>query len=72
MVPMPMGSHVTHYGKQVHWDGAKDEPTVLMIAGDGPATSIRVDATGKPAPRAPAGAGGAPADGRACRRRASR
>jgi hypothetical protein len=38
-VPMPAGSLVTHYGKQVHWDGAKDEDTVLLIMGEGPATS---------------------------------
>src|SRR6266568_711586 len=24
-VPMPAGSFVTHFGKQIHWDGAKDE-----------------------------------------------
>jgi hypothetical protein len=40
---MPAGSFVTHYGKQVHWDGAKDEDTVLMIMGEGPATSIPVE-----------------------------
>jgi hypothetical protein len=22
---MPAGTFVTHFGKQVHWDGAKDE-----------------------------------------------
>jgi hypothetical protein len=38
-VPMPAGSFVTHYGKQVHWDGAKDTDAVLLIVGDGPATS---------------------------------
>lgn len=38
-VPVPAGSVVTHYGKQVHYDGAKDEDAVLMIVGDGPATS---------------------------------
>ena len=38
-VPMPAGSFVTHYGKQVHWDGAKDEDTILLIMGEGPATS---------------------------------
>jgi hypothetical protein len=37
--PMPAGCFVTRYGKQVHWDGAKDE-AVLMIMGEGPATSI--------------------------------
>jgi hypothetical protein len=38
-VPLPAGSIVTHYGKQVHYDGAKDEDAVLLIVGDGPATS---------------------------------
>jgi hypothetical protein len=38
-VPMPAGSFVTHFGKQVHWDGAKDEDAMLLIMGDGPATS---------------------------------
>ena len=37
-VPMPAGSFVTHFGKQVHYDGAKDEETVLEIVGEGPAT----------------------------------
>jgi hypothetical protein len=39
MVPMPAGSFVTHYGKQIHYDGAKDEDCVLEIVGMGPATS---------------------------------
>ena len=42
-VPMPAGSFVTHYGKQVHWDGAKDEDTVLLIMGEGPATAIAAE-----------------------------
>ena len=41
-VPMPAGSFVTHFGKQVHWDGAKDEDAVLLIVGEGPATSTQV------------------------------
>jgi hypothetical protein len=41
-VAMPAGSFVTHYGKQVHWDGAKDEDAVLLIMGEGPATSTTV------------------------------
>jgi hypothetical protein len=42
-VPMPAGSFVTHYGKQVHWDGAKDEDAVLLIMGEGPATATAVE-----------------------------
>jgi hypothetical protein len=38
-VPMPAGSFVTHFGKQVHWDGAKDTDAVLLIVGEGPATT---------------------------------
>ena len=38
-VPMPAGTFVTHFGKQVHYDGAKDVDAVLMIVGEGPATS---------------------------------
>src|SRR4051794_11514444 len=38
-VPMPAGSFVIHYGKHVHWDGAKDVDAVLLIVGEGPATS---------------------------------
>ena len=39
-VPLPPGSYVTHFAKQIHYDGAKDEDTVLEIVGDGPAPSI--------------------------------
>ena len=38
--PMPPGSFVTHFGKQVHWDGVKDEEAVLLIMGEGPATAF--------------------------------
>jgi hypothetical protein len=41
--PMPAGSFVTHFGKQVHWDGAKDEDAVLLIVGEGPATSTSAE-----------------------------
>jgi hypothetical protein len=37
-VPMRAGTFVTHFGKQVHFDGAKDEPTIIEIVGIGPAT----------------------------------
>lgn len=36
---IPAGSFVTHYGKQIHYDGAKDEEVTLEIVGMGPATS---------------------------------
>jgi redox-sensitive bicupin YhaK (pirin superfamily) len=38
-VAMPAGTFVTHYGEQVHFDGAKDEDAVLLIVGEGPATA---------------------------------
>ena len=38
-VPMPAGAFVEHFGKQVHYDGAKDEEAVLEIVGEGPATA---------------------------------
>jgi hypothetical protein len=37
--PVPAGSFVTHYGNQIHYDGAKDEEVLLQIVGIGPATS---------------------------------
>jgi quercetin dioxygenase-like cupin family protein len=42
-VPLKAGSFVTHFAKQVHWDGAKDEETWLIIVGEGPATSTLVE-----------------------------
>ena len=38
-VPLPAGTFVTHFGKQIHYDGAKDVEAVLEIVGDGPATA---------------------------------
>jgi hypothetical protein len=38
-LPLPAGTFVTHFGKQIHYDGAKDEETVLEIVGMGPATA---------------------------------
>jgi hypothetical protein len=42
-VPMPVGTFVTHFGKQMHWDGAKNTDAVILIVGEGPATSTRVE-----------------------------
>ena len=41
-VPMPAGSVVTHFAKQVHYDGAKNEEVILLITGEGPATATQV------------------------------
>ena len=38
-VPMPAGSFVTHFGQQMHYDGAKDGDCVLEIVGEGPGTA---------------------------------
>ena len=38
-VAMPAGSHVIHYAKGVHYDGAKDEQATILVWGEGPATS---------------------------------
>ena len=45
-VPMAAGTFVTHFGKQVHYDGAKPETgeAVLLIVGEGPATSTPAEA----------------------------
>ena len=37
--PVPAGSFVVHTAKEIHYDGAKDEPCLLQIVGMGPATS---------------------------------
>ena len=42
--PVPAGSYVTHFGKQVHYDGAKDGEVLLQIVGQGPATSTAAEA----------------------------
>lgn len=42
-IPVKAGGYVTHTGKQVHYDGAKDEEAWLIIVGEGPATSTQVD-----------------------------
>ena len=39
MVPAPAGSYVIHYGGKVHYDGAKNEETIIQVWGMGPATS---------------------------------
>jgi hypothetical protein len=40
-VPMKPGTFVTHFAKGVHWDGAKDEDTTILIVGEGPASNAR-------------------------------
>jgi quercetin dioxygenase-like cupin family protein len=44
MKPVPAGSFVTHYAKEVHYDGARDEDVVLEIVGMGPETPTPAEA----------------------------
>jgi quercetin dioxygenase-like cupin family protein len=39
-VPMHAGTFVTHFAKQIHYDGAKEDGCIIEIAGEGPAPSI--------------------------------
>jgi hypothetical protein len=43
MEPMPAGSFVTHFAKQVHWDGAKNDEAWVLIVGEGPGTNTLVE-----------------------------
>jgi hypothetical protein len=36
--PLPTGSFVTHFAREVHYDGAKDADVILEIVGMGPET----------------------------------
>jgi hypothetical protein len=38
--PMPAGTVVVHYANQPHYDGSKDEPCIIEITGEGPATIV--------------------------------
>jgi quercetin dioxygenase-like cupin family protein len=42
-VPVPAGSFVVHAGKEIHYDGAGDEPALLLISGMGPDTSVNAE-----------------------------
>jgi hypothetical protein len=44
MKPVPAGSFVTHFAKEVHYDGAKDGDVVLEIVGMGPETLTPAEA----------------------------
>ena len=44
-VAVKEGGFVTHFGKEVHYDGAKDEEVVVLITGEGPGTSTQVPET---------------------------
>jgi quercetin dioxygenase-like cupin family protein len=38
-VPLPTGSYVTHFAKEIHYDGAKDAEVWLLMAGEGPTSA---------------------------------
>lgn len=42
-IAVKTGGAVTHFGKEVHYDGAKDEEVIVIITGEGPATNIPVE-----------------------------
>jgi quercetin dioxygenase-like cupin family protein len=46
--PVKAGGFVVHYPNKIHWDGAKDEETIVQITGVGPSGTIRVDEQGNP------------------------
>ena len=46
--PVKAGGFVVHYPNKIHWDGAKDEETIVQITGVGPSGTIRVDEKGQP------------------------
>ena len=45
--PAPAGSYVRDLANQVHWDGAKDTPCLLMLVGEGPMVTTPVKEGGK-------------------------
>ena len=42
-IPVKAGGAVTHFGKEAHYDGAKDEEVIVLITGEGPGTSTPVE-----------------------------
>lgn len=43
--PVPAGSYVRDIANTIHWDGAKDEPVLIMLVGEGPMTTTPVAET---------------------------
>lgn len=46
--PLTAGTIVTEPGYTYHWDGARNEPAVLLVWGNGPSPNIAVDENGLP------------------------
>jgi quercetin dioxygenase-like cupin family protein len=40
--PVPAGSYVRDLANTVHWDGAKDQPCLLLLVGTGPMTTTEL------------------------------
>jgi hypothetical protein len=57
--PIQAGTLVQQPGYTVHWDGARNEPAVILIWGNGPSPNISVDEQGRP--KVGGGRGAAPA-----------
>lgn len=41
--PVPAGTFAEHFGKQIHYDGAKDQEVILEIVGQGPETAVNAE-----------------------------
>ena len=39
MVAMRTGTFMQHFGKQIHYQGAKDDEVTIVVVGQGPATA---------------------------------
>lgn len=49
--PLAAGTYVVEAPYTYHWDGARNEPAILMLWGNGPSPNIAVDANGMPRAR---------------------
>jgi quercetin dioxygenase-like cupin family protein len=47
-VPLQAGSYALHPAGGVHWDGARDEETIVQIVGLGPVETVQVDPKREP------------------------
>lgn len=52
MVPQRAGTVVTLYANQLHYEGTKDEPTIIEIVGMGPAASNGITGSAEKSPQA--------------------
>jgi quercetin dioxygenase-like cupin family protein len=59
--PLAAGTYVVEPPYTYHWDGARNEPAVLLLWGNGPSPNIAVDAKGLPRVNTGAAPAAAPA-----------